>query len=267
MRLIVYLDLSVSFRLLFLTVIVGASVFSNTANAAQSVTNHRGYSNTDRNNSIAKNPLLCESTKCHSTNGKKLPFRSPISSANGASAKSTHLSSIYSLVDLHELQALMRRKRKKCKLSQYKGFDCQKVKWYTWLVNQFENNKTEINSYVELLRNRQLSDSALTESDLFPENWYENLVFELLQKWGSPVDQFIFHKYKEFIKSREVRLKVPHLGEVKVSPRVHPVAVTGRSTARWFFDPGFNLKLKLPFFKDELSKLEFFKNCFPMLSP
>lgn len=158
--------------------------------------------------------------------------------------------------DMKTLAKSVLAQRKKCKTLSNKGFTCQRLKLYSWLMQNFlDVSNTRVNPWVELVRNRDLSENvSLSESELMPENGPEGYIFNLLLRWGDPADRFLFHKYKEFVKSREVRVKIPHLFQVSLSPRTRAVSETGRSTPRIFWDPGFNLKLKFPFFKDELSK-------------
>lgn len=174
-----------------------------------------------------------------------------------------HFYSSNSSADITSLARSVLGQRKKCKLDKYKGFKCQRLKFYLWLINRLDQTSTPLNSWIEFVRNEDLSDNVtLSGSELMPDTWGENYVFHILTKWGDPMDLFLFHKYKEFVKSRELKLKVPNLMEIKVSPRTHAVTEVGRSTPRIFWDPGFNLKLKLPFFKDELSELHFFNYYF-----
>jgi len=255
-----YYGLSIALLLIILSLLQSAECYSS--QPSQKVTTHRRYSS-DKQSSYFQNPL-CNSVKCKSTNNiASTKLKSPKTTSKlsfpGLVTSTPRSSSLLAIHDIHELKDLMKKKRKKCKGVNYKGFECQKVKWYMWLVNEFDNNVTEVTPWIELLRNEDLSDLAVSQSELvgLPETWYDKLLHKLVTKWGGPIDQFMFQKYKEYVTSRELKLKVPIIGEVKMSPRVHSVAVTGRSTPRWFWDPGFNLKLKLPFFKDELSELIF----------
>jgi len=117
-------------------------------------------------------------------------------------------------------------------------------------MDQLEKNTTELfDSYVRLVRNANMSD--LTEEvDLMPESGPERLVYRLIKTIGEPVDKLLFYQFKKYTKSRELQLTIPHLVNLQLTPRTHSEVQTGRT----LFDPGFNMKLKFPFFHDELSK-------------
>lgn len=213
----------------------------------------------------SSNPLLpCSGTKCRrrrkssKTNKQpSLPISDKIShNASTSVMTSTNLSTS---LDLKSLAKSVVRQRKQCKSGKKAGFSCRRLGWISWMISQLDRPNTPLHPWVELVKNPELSENvSLSENELMPENWPEEKLFSLLQRFGDPMDRLLFHKYKEFVKSRELRVRVPHLFEVKLTPRTHAIAGTGRSTPRIFWDPGFNLKLKLPFFKDELSK------CFPI---
>lgn len=117
-------------------------------------------------------------------------------------------------------------------------------------MNQLAKNSTPIfNSYVKLVKNANVSDMT-NEAELAPESGPERLVFRLISAFGEPVDKVLFYQLKKYAKSRDLEVTVPHLVSLQMSPRTRSEAVTGRT----LFDPGFNLKLKFPFFHDELSK-------------
>lgn len=162
-----------------------------------------------------------------------------------------------------ELTKLMKQKRKDCKkveagkknstttTSVRKSFFCERLKWNSWLLDQLKKNSTKlISQFVKLTKNPELSDSLVESEIINPENWGEQFVYKMIQNYGEPVDKLLFYQFKKYTKSRELEVSIPKIFELKVSPRTHQEGSTGRT----LFDPGFNLKLKLPFLKDELSK-------------
>jgi len=168
----------------------------------------------------------------------------------------------YSLVDENSavylskwdrfLNKLIRKKTRKCLRKGNKGFHCEKLKWARWLKSQMDKNVTQLSDYMELVVDPSAEN---TVTSVQPENWPEKLVYKIVQRWGDAIDHLLFYKYKKFANTRELKVQVPSLFQVKLAPNRHEVAL-GRS-GRTFWDPGFNLKLKLPFFHDELSKLSF----------
>jgi len=171
---------------------------------------------------------------------------------------------------IHEINTFIKKKRRYCKLHDFEGFPCKKLKFVTWLARQMEKNTTKITSWLEFVKksdNDTVEHSSSSSKDLSsikPDIWPEKVVYRLIKSWGDPDDLFTFYKYKDFIKSRELKVSLPYEVVLKISPRSSDEHETqeekdiGRSnsvgSARIFWDPGFNLKLKLPFFRDELSE-------------
>ncbi|CAL8115422.1 unnamed protein product [Orchesella dallaii] len=171
---------------------------------------------------------------------------------------------------IHEINTFIKKKRRYCKLHDFNGFPCKKLKFVTWLAKKMENDTTEITPWLEFVKKsenetvgRSLSSKDL--SSIKPDYWLEKVVYRLIKSWGDPDDLFTFYKYKDFIKSRELKISLPYEVVLKISPQSSKEhekkeeTSIGRSSnsvgsARIFWDPGFNLKLKLPFFRDELSK-------------
>jgi hypothetical protein len=164
-----------------------------------------------------------------------------------------------SKVNFDELTSLLRKKRKDCRKSPSKtktglsAFTCEKLKLSSWLMDELEQNSTSlIETYVKLVKNTKISEIT-DEAELSPESVPEKLVFRLIKAFGEPVDKLLFYQFKKYTKSRELQVTIPHLVSLEVSPRTRSELETGRT----LFDPGFNMKLKFPFFHDELSKSHF----------
>lgn len=171
-----------------------------------------------------------------------------------------------------EINKFVRKKRHYCKSRRFNNFSCKKLKFSMWLAKQMENNVTKLNSWLEIVKNNDMdvvdstSRSSKDVRDIKPIFWPEKIIYRLIQAWGDPEDLFAFYKYKDYINSRELKVKLPFKAELRVAPKgfsgkelsarssSSSVAKLTQDTARIFWDPGFNLKLKLPFFRDELSK-------------
>ena len=161
------------------------------------------------------------------------------------------------IIHFDELTKILKFKRRDCKKmgrsvgnKDRQSFTCEKLKLSSWLLHQLEKNSTDIlSSYVRLTRSSNLSEIT-HETELLPESWPEKVVYRMISKFGEPVDKLLFYQFKKYTKSRQLYVEIPHLLQLQLSPRTHSEVSTGRT----LFDPGFNLKLKLPFFQDELSK-------------
>lgn len=171
-----------------------------------------------------------------------------------------------------EINKFIRKKRHYCKSRHFNNFSCKKLKFSMWLAKQMENNVTKLNSWFEIVKNDDkdvvpsTSRSSKDVRDIKPIFWPEKIIYRLIQAWGDPEDLFVFYKYKDYINSRELKVTLPFKAELRVAPKgftgkelsarssSSAAAKLSQDTARIFWDPGFNLKLKLPFFRDELSK-------------
>lgn len=184
--------------------------------------------------------------------------------------------------NIQQINKYVRQKRHYCKLHRFESFTCRKLKLSLWLAKQLERNVTRLTSWMEIVRSDELGASEMnngsrgasqgrtSQMDLAsvrPTNWPEKIAFRLIKAWGDPEDLFVFYKYKDFANSRELKIELPYQAQLKVSPKTdqeleeqargkltNGLSELSQETQRFFWDPGFNLKLKLPFFRDELSK-------------
>ncbi|CAG7714115.1 unnamed protein product [Allacma fusca] len=207
------------------------------------------------NPSAIKSSVTC--ANCFGKLKREKVSRGISSSAKKYSVKKTlpltpvtsHNSSEHGAIPLGQLSQQVKESRYQCKLTHSKSFYCQRVQWAWWFINKLEKNTTRVNDYLQLIRRSDMDTPKLDETDLLPESYPEKVVFDFLKKWGAPVDQYVFMKFKKYFKTSEVKVALPKLGTSLI---LGPVTHSSGSTGRFIFDPGFNLKMKLPFFRDEL---------------
>ena len=157
-----------------------------------------------------------------------------------------------------ELYKKVRSSRKECDQKHSKSFYCERVRWSWWFVKKLQANTTKLNDYVELVRRSDGDLPSTTYNDTdgaFPVTKLEKVARGLLKKWGQPADQLVFSQLRKYVTSRDLKVTIPSIGTaLEFGPSSHPSG-DGGETGRILFDPGFNMKMKLPFFRDELSKL------------
>lgn len=168
-----------------------------------------------------------------------------------------------------QINKFVKEKRHYCKQKNNAGFPCKKLKFSMWLAKQMESNNTKLSDWLEIVKRSDIEAKSDTSKDLKevrPDIWPEKIVYRLIKAWGDPEDLFVFYKYKDFVKSRELKISLPYETELTISPQSsNELLESARSSSlysmgspRFFWDPGFNLKLKLPFFRDELSEYNHF---------
>lgn len=152
--------------------------------------------------------------------------------------------------NIDELFKKVRTSREECEKKQSVSFYCERIRWSWWLVKKLQANSTKLSDYVELVR-RSEQDFPNNDTQAFPVTKLEKLARGLLSKWGEPVDQLVFSQLRKYLTSRDLKVTIPSIGTaLQFGPSTPPSGETGRI----LFDPGFNLKMKLPFFRDELSE-------------
>lgn len=171
---------------------------------------------------------------------------------------------------IHEVRRYFKKKRHYCKLNFFQSLPCKKLKLSMRLASEMDKNSIKLNDWVEIVKASDYNFTILNTSKPFqgvgPLYWPEKIVYRLIKSWGGLDDMYMFFKYKDFVNSHELKVSLPYKVELKVAPKLASEGSSKsralsnsptsyfKETARFFWDPGFNLKLKLPFFRDELSK-------------